>query len=83
MSSTKCLIYERDVNIHRLQHVRHLADALLDVGCELVIALQSDARRHEEYTMHMQPLEPHAQIRTNLDPEQKSDYFSAARRVNE
>jgi glycosyltransferase involved in cell wall biosynthesis len=60
-----------------------LADALLDVGCELVIALQSDAQRHEEYTMHMQPLESHVQIRTNLNPEQKSDYFSVAARVTE
>ena len=59
MSSLKCLIYESDVGGHRLQHVRHLTDALLAIGCDVSVALPTDARDHDEYRVHLAPLEPH------------------------
>jgi glycosyltransferase involved in cell wall biosynthesis len=83
MSKVKCLIYERDAAGHRLHHVRHLAEALLDVGCEVVVSLQSDVRSRDEFKVHLQHLEAQIQLRTNLNPEHKPDYFSVARRVDE
>lgn len=83
MPSAKCLIYERDVSGHRLQHVRHLTDALLEIGCNVSVALQSDARSHEEYRVHLAPLETHFELREQLDPKQRNDYFGSARRIDE
>src|SRR4051812_18701794 len=83
MPSIKCLIYERDVTGHRLHHVRHLADALLEVGCDVVVALQSDARMRDEFKVHLQPLESHLQLSLGLSPLQRGNYFSVARRVDE
>lgn len=59
MAGLHCLIYERDVTGHRLHHVRHLAEALLEIGCEVTLGLQEDARDREEYVVHLKPLEPH------------------------
>src|SRR6476620_5819602 len=83
MTGPRCLIYERDVTGHRLQHVRHLTDALLEVGCDVVIALQSDAPERDEYKVHLRPLESHFRLRHDLNPQQMADYFSVARRVDE
>jgi glycosyltransferase involved in cell wall biosynthesis len=83
MTGPRCLIYERDVTGHRLQHVRHLTEALLEVGCEVVIALQSDAQQRVEYKVHLAPLEAHFQLRHDLNSQQGTGYFSVARRVDE
>jgi glycosyltransferase involved in cell wall biosynthesis len=83
MSWPHCLIFERDVTGHRLHHVRHLTEALLEVGCNVTIALQSDARSRDEYNVHLQPLEPDFQLRADLNPRQSAAYFAMARRVTE
>jgi glycosyltransferase involved in cell wall biosynthesis len=83
MSSIKCLIYERDLSGHRLQHVRLLTDALLHVGCEVVVALQSDALNRDEYRAHMEPLHTHIELIARLNPVQKRGYPAAAARVDE
>jgi glycosyltransferase involved in cell wall biosynthesis len=83
MTGPRCLIYERDVTGHRLQHVRHLTEALLEVGCEVVVALQSDAPDRDEYKVHLAPLESHFQLRHDLISQQGADYSSIARRVDE
>lgn len=57
MAGTHCLIFERDVEGHRLHHVHHLADALLEAGCEVSLALQDDARETPEYQVHLKGLE--------------------------
>jgi hypothetical protein len=59
MASPHCLIFERDVGGHRLHHVRHLTDALLEIGCNVSIATRADARESEEYRVHLKALEPH------------------------
>src|ERR1700754_2211864 len=59
MAGPHCLIYERDVTGHRLHHVRHLTEALLEIGCEVTLALQDDAPKAEEYGVHLKPLESH------------------------
>jgi glycosyltransferase involved in cell wall biosynthesis len=58
MAAPHCLIYERDVGGHRLHHVHHLVDALLEVGCEVSVATRSDAREKDEYRVHLSALEP-------------------------
>jgi len=40
MGGPHCLVFEPDVSGHRLQHVRHLTDALLEIGCSVTLALQ-------------------------------------------
>jgi glycosyltransferase involved in cell wall biosynthesis len=59
MPAPHCLIFERDVTGHRLHHVRHLAEALLELGCRVTLALQDDAPNTEEYRVHLKALEPH------------------------
>ena len=59
MAGPHCLIYERDVGGHRLHHVRHLTEVLLEIGCEVSVAARADARESPEYRVHMQALEPH------------------------
>jgi glycosyltransferase involved in cell wall biosynthesis len=59
MSGPHCLIFERDVTGHRLHHVRHLTEALVEIGCDVTLALQEDARDSEEYGVHLKSLEPH------------------------
>jgi len=70
MASLKCLIYERDDQGHRLHHVRLLTDALLEIGCDVVLALQTDTRDHDEYRVHLQPLESHFELHAELNPTQ-------------
>ena len=38
MSGPHCLIFERDVTGHRLHHVRHLTEVLVEIGCEVTLA---------------------------------------------
>jgi len=83
MPSTKCLIFESDVTGHRLQHVHHLAYALLAVGCEVAVALQTDAREHDEFRVHLAPIESDFQLLAQLDSRQQKDFFSVSRRVDE
>lgn len=83
MPSTKCLIFESDVTGHRLQHVHHLADALLSVGCSVTVALQTDAREHDEFRVHLSPIESNFQLLAKLDPRQQKNFSSVSRRVDE
>jgi glycosyltransferase involved in cell wall biosynthesis len=83
MPSTKCLIYERDVTGHRLHHVRHLTDALLEIGCDVTVALESNARTRPEYRVHLAPLESHFALSATLDTRQGNDYATNKRRVGE
>jgi hypothetical protein len=59
MAGPHCLIFERDVDGHRLHHVHHLADALLEIGCEVSLALPEHARETPEYGVHLKAIEPH------------------------
>jgi hypothetical protein len=59
MPGPHCLIFERAVGGHRLHHVRHLTDVLIEIGCDVTLALQNDARETEEYNVHLKALEPH------------------------
>jgi glycosyltransferase involved in cell wall biosynthesis len=83
MTGPRCLIYERDVTGHRLQHVRHLTEALLETGCDVVLALQSDAPERDEYKVHLGPLESHFQLRHDLNPVQRGGYSFVAQRIDE
>jgi glycosyltransferase involved in cell wall biosynthesis len=78
-----CLVFEPDVAGHRSQHVRHLTDALLAIGCRVSLVLQTDARDRTEYHVHLQPLEPQVEIHLRLDPRQRSDLRTPRRRVRE
>jgi glycosyltransferase involved in cell wall biosynthesis len=57
-----CLIFERNVEGHRLHHVRHLAESLLELGCDVTLGLQYDARERPEYQVHLKALEPHVRF---------------------
>jgi glycosyltransferase involved in cell wall biosynthesis len=81
--ATNCLIYEPDVGGHRLQHIRHLSEALLAAGCHVTIALQSDGRSHAEYTVHLGGLESKVDVRPVLDPRQGVTLAARHRRVAE
>lgn len=83
MASTKCLIYECDVSGHRLQHVRHLTDALLSIGCDVTMVLIENAREREEFRVHLKPIESHFQLHEILPTAPLKNYFSAARRIDE
>ena len=78
-----CLIFEPDVTGHRLQHVRHLAEALLDVDCRVTIVLQSDCRSRAEYRVHLGGLESRFDLRPVLDPRQGVHLAARRRRVAE
>ena len=73
MPSPECLVFEPDATGHRLQHVRHLTDALLSIGCRVSWALQTNARERPEYKVHLQSLEPHVELHLRLDPRQRQD----------
>jgi glycosyltransferase involved in cell wall biosynthesis len=60
-----------------------LTDALLEVGCDVALALQSDARTHEEYRVHLQPLESHFSLLARLNPCQVGGYSRTADRIDE
>ena len=83
MSSPECLIFEPDATGHRLQHVRHLTDALLSIGCRVSWALQTNARERPEFKVHLQSLEPHVELHLRLDPRQHQDLQTPRRRVRE
>jgi glycosyltransferase involved in cell wall biosynthesis len=76
-------VFEPDATGHRLQHVRHLTDALLAIGCRVLWALQSDARARPEYNVHLKSLEPHVERHLRLDPRQRQDLQTPGRRVRE
>src|SRR5688500_1716602 len=79
----KCLIFEPDVTGHRLQHVHHLTEALLETGCDVTLALQSDCRERPEFRVHLEEFEPHVEVRAFLDPHQSSRFAARRRRVAE
>ena len=83
MAGPHCLIYEPDVTGHRLQHVRHLADALLEIGCRVSLALPADFRNHPEFEVHISAREPHIEIVPQLDPHQSSSLSARRRRLKE
>ena len=83
MPGPHCLIYEPDVTGHRLQHVHHLADALLAIGCRVTLALQADCREHAEYRVHAKALEPHVDVYARLDPHHSLRFMARRRRVAE
>ena len=83
MPSVRCLVFEPDATGHRLQHVRHLTDALLAIGCRVSWALQTNARERPEYKVHLQSLEPHVELHLRLDPRQRQDLQTPRRRVRE
>jgi glycosyltransferase involved in cell wall biosynthesis len=60
-----------------------LTDALLEIGCDVSVALPTDARSRDEYRVHLQQLESHFELHTTLDPRIANDYFFAARRIDE
>ena len=80
---TNCLVFEPDVRGHRLQHVRHLSDALLAAGCQVTIALQCDYDCHAEYAVHLGSLESEVDVRADLDPRQGVSLAVRRRRVAE
>jgi glycosyltransferase involved in cell wall biosynthesis len=57
MAALHCLIFERDVGGHRLHHVHHLVDALLEIGCEVSVASRTNARETAEWRVHLHPIE--------------------------
>ena len=83
MPNVQCLVFEPDATGHRLQHVRHLTDALLSIGCSVSWALQTNARERPEYKVHLHSLEPHVELRLRLDPRQRQDVQTPRRRVRE
>jgi glycosyltransferase involved in cell wall biosynthesis len=83
MTSLTCLVFEPDVGGHRLQHVRHLADALLEIGCRVSLVLQSDVRQRAEYRVHLQPLESHIELHPRLNPRQGNRLGVRRERVEE
>ncbi len=78
-----CLIYEPDATGHRLQHVRHLTEALLEIGCRVTLALETDCRDRKEYQVHLRELEPHVELRPYLDPRQGVSLGARRQRVAE
>jgi glycosyltransferase involved in cell wall biosynthesis len=83
MASPHCLVFEPDVSGHRLQHVRHLTDALLEIGCSVTLALQTDCREHPEYQVHLQALEPRVGLFAHSDPYQSPTFVSRRGRISE
>lgn len=83
MSPIHCLVFEPDVTGHRLQHVRHLADALLTIGCRVTMVLQTDARSRPEFRVHLHDLEPHVELVLCCDPQQRQNLQTPRRRVRE
>jgi glycosyltransferase involved in cell wall biosynthesis len=79
----RCLVFEPDATGHRLQHVRHLTDALLSIGCRVLWALQTNARERPEYKVHLKSIEPHVEPYLRLDPRQRQDLHTPRRRVRE
>jgi glycosyltransferase involved in cell wall biosynthesis len=83
VASTKCLIYECDVSGHRLQHVRHLTDALLSIGCDVTMVLLENAREREEFRVHLAPIESQFELQAVLPAGPLKNFFSAKQRVQE
>src|SRR5688572_15924260 len=83
MHSVRCLVFEPDATGHRLQHVRHLTDALLAIGCRVSWALQTNARERPEYKVHLKSIESHVESYLRLDPRQRQDLHTPRRRVRE
>jgi glycosyltransferase involved in cell wall biosynthesis len=75
-----CLIFEPDVTGHHLQHVRHLAEALLAIGCRVRVEMQTDALSHAEYKVHLAALEPHIELILTLHTP-RANLLSARRAV--
>jgi glycosyltransferase involved in cell wall biosynthesis len=83
MAGPHCLVFEPDVSGHRLQHVRHLTDALLEIGCSVTLALQADCREHSEYQVHLQTLEPRVRLFARSDPYQSPSFVARRQRIGE
>jgi glycosyltransferase involved in cell wall biosynthesis len=83
MANVHCLVFEPDVTGHHLHHVRHLTDALLEIGCDVTLALQSDCRSRAEYDVHLKALEPHVRLCARLEPRQRRNLAGRRRRVSE
>jgi glycosyltransferase involved in cell wall biosynthesis len=79
----RCLVFEPDATGHRLQHVRHLTDALLSIGCRVLWALQTNGRERPEFKVHLQSLEPHVECHLRLAPRQNQDLRTPRLRVRE
>jgi glycosyltransferase involved in cell wall biosynthesis len=79
----RCLVFEPDATGHRFQHVRHMTDALVAIGCRVLWALQTDARERPEYKVHLQSLEPQVERHLRLDRRQRQDLQTPRRRVRE
>jgi glycosyltransferase involved in cell wall biosynthesis len=74
-----CLIFEPDVTGHRLQHVRHLAGALLAIGCRVSVVMQTNALTRPEYKVHLGELEPYIEPRPTLAEYRPRESLIAAR----
>jgi glycosyltransferase involved in cell wall biosynthesis len=83
MTCLKCLVFEPDAGGHRLQYVRHLADALLQIGCRVSLVLQSDARERAEFRVHLEPLESHVELLPRLNPRQGNQLSVRRERARE
>jgi glycosyltransferase involved in cell wall biosynthesis len=83
MAGPHCLIYEPDVTGHRLQHVRHLTEALLEIGCSVTLALQADCLAHTEYEVHLRALEPRFRLFARLDPRHGLSFATRRGRIGE
>jgi glycosyltransferase involved in cell wall biosynthesis len=83
MPGPHCLVFEPDAAGHRLQHVRHICDALLQLGCRVSVALEAGVRERAEYKVHLADVEPHVELHTNLDPRQGKNLRARFRRVTE
>jgi glycosyltransferase involved in cell wall biosynthesis len=83
MAEIRCLVFEPDSSGHRLQHVRHLTEALLAAGCRVSLALQTDARDRAEYKVHLRSLEPHVELLLRCHARQQLNLRTPRRRVHE
>jgi glycosyltransferase involved in cell wall biosynthesis len=79
-STINCLIFEPDATGHRLQHVRHLTEALLSIGCRVSVVLQTNALIQPEYKVHLGELEPYVEPRPMLAENRPQESLLAARR---
>jgi glycosyltransferase involved in cell wall biosynthesis len=83
MADVRCLVFEPDASGHRLQHVRHLTEALLAAGYRVLLVLQTNAHDRAEYKVHLRSLEPHVELKLRCDPRQQMNFQTPRRRVRE
>jgi glycosyltransferase involved in cell wall biosynthesis len=83
MANPHCLLFEPDAAGHHLQHVRHLTECLLEIGCRVSLFLQTDVDDRPEFRVHLGHLASDIEINRCLDPRRMIGLVAVQARVRE